>query len=53
MCSAETSAKIASYCDAGDSFCDSGLDLAAHLVYTELFDGVAADFINGKIAASG
>jgi acetylxylan esterase len=41
--------RIQSYCDNGDTFCDSGLDTAVHRSYTLRYNDAAAGFVLGKI----
>lgn len=41
--------RIQSYCDSGDTFCDSGLDTAVHLTYTVRYNDAAARFALSKI----
>ncbi|KAJ7359862.1 cutinase [Mycena albidolilacea] len=43
------SAKIASFCDAGDEFCASGTSLAVHLGYVQEYGSQAAAFVLGRI----
>lgn len=38
--------KIQAYCDFGDSFCDSGLNVLAHLDYIEKYNTDALAFVN-------
>lgn len=38
-----------SYCDSGDPFCDSGVDIATHLSYFGTYDGKAAAFIESQV----
>ena len=38
--------KIQAYCDLGDSFCDSGADVAAHLDYDIKYNDAALTFVN-------
>jgi len=40
---------IKSYCDTGDPFCCSGLNVLAHLTYTTTYDSAALSFVLGKI----
>ncbi|GAB7350303.1 hypothetical protein MBLNU459_g0938t1 [Dothideomycetes sp. NU459] len=40
--------KIASYCDTGDEFCDSGTSLLDHLDYVELYGTAATQFVVSK-----
>ncbi|KAF8470612.1 cutinase [Kalaharituber pfeilii] len=41
--------KIQAYCDSGDTFCDSGLDTAVHLAYTQKYNNAALAFVLNKI----
>jgi acetylxylan esterase len=41
-----------SYCNANDTFCDSGSSIAVHLSYVHVFRAQAAKFIEGKVTAS-
>ena len=38
--------KIQAYCDLGDSFCDSGADVLAHLDYDAKYNNAALTFVN-------
>ena len=42
-------AKINAYCDANDTFCDSGFSTAVHLSYLDRYQNAAAQFVLGKI----
>ena len=41
--------KIQAYCDALDTFCDSGFSTTVHLTYLERYQTTAAQFVLGKI----
>lgn len=38
-----------SYCDSGDTFCDSGLNTLAHLMYVTVYGTAAARWVVEKI----
>ena len=42
-------AKIQAFCDANDTFCDSGFSTATHLTYLNRYQNRAAQFVLGKI----
>lgn len=42
-------AKIQAYCDANDTFCDSGFSTNVHLTYLNRYENAAAQFVIGKI----
>ena len=42
-------AKIHSYCDSGDEFCDSGTSLTVHLTYLDRYQNAAASFVLGRV----
>lgn len=52
LCSSEVASKVESWCDSGDTFCDTGANIVAHLDYTLKYNDEAAQFIQGKIDAS-
>jgi acetylxylan esterase len=41
--------RIQAYCDANDTFCDSGVSLQVHLTYLDRYQNAAASFVLGKI----
>jgi acetylxylan esterase len=41
--------RIAAWCDANDTFCDSGNSLNVHLTYLNRYQNAAASFVLGKI----
>jgi len=41
--------KFRSYCDTGDTFCDSGLDSNAHMIYVDKYGTAAAQWLLSKI----
>lgn len=40
---------IQAYCDANDTFCDSGFSTTVHLTYLNRYENAAAQFVLGKI----
>ncbi|KAA8571915.1 hypothetical protein EYC84_001864 [Monilinia fructicola] len=44
--------KTVSYCDTGDTFCDSGMSTAVHLGYVTKYGTAAAKFITDKVSGS-
>jgi hypothetical protein len=42
-------ARIAAWCDANDTFCDSGFSTQVHLTYLNRYQTTAANFVLGKI----
>lgn len=38
-----------SYCDYGDTFCDSGINVEAHLLYVTIYGSNAKNFVLDKI----
>jgi hypothetical protein len=49
LLSAFGSSKISAWCDSGDPYCASGLDLTVHLTYLDRDQNAAASFVLGKI----
>jgi acetylxylan esterase len=49
---ASTASITQSYCNANDTFCDSGSSLQVHLSYVQVFGTQAAQFITSKVVAS-
>jgi acetylxylan esterase len=47
------SSKFQSYCDTGDPFCAGGLNLGAHLDYTQKYNSAASTFVTGRLNAAG
>ncbi|QSZ33587.1 hypothetical protein DSL72_005155 [Monilinia vaccinii-corymbosi] len=45
-------AKMISYCDTGDTFCDSGASVAVHMSYVTKYGTAAAKFITDKVSGS-
>src|ERR1700759_714639 len=43
------SSKIDAWCDSGDPYCASGLNLTVHLTYLNRYQNAAASFVLGKI----
>ncbi len=41
-----------SYCNANDTFCDSGSSIPVHLSYVQVYGSQAAQFIEEKVASS-
>jgi hypothetical protein len=41
--------KIAAWCDSGDPYCASGVDLTVHLTYLDRYQDAAAQFVLSKI----
>jgi acetylxylan esterase len=41
-----------SYCNANDTFCDSGSSIAVHISYVQVFGTQAAKFIEEKVTTS-
>jgi acetylxylan esterase len=46
-------AVLRSWCDTGDPFCAGGLNLNAHLQYTQKYDTAANTFVKGRLTAAG
>jgi acetylxylan esterase len=44
---------LRSWCDTGDPFCAGGLNLNAHLQYTQKYDTAANTFVKGRLTAAG
>jgi acetylxylan esterase len=44
---------LRSWCDTGDPFCAGGLNLEAHLQYTQKYDTAANTFVKGRLSAAG
>lgn len=49
---ASTASITQSYCNANDTFCDSGSSIAVHISYVQVFGTQAAKFIVEKATAS-
>jgi acetylxylan esterase len=49
LLSAFGSSKIDAWCDSGDPFCASGIDLETHLTYLDRYQNAAASFVLSKI----
>jgi acetylxylan esterase len=49
---ASTASITQSYCNANDTFCDSGSSLQVHLSYVQVFGTQAAQFVTLKVIAS-
>ncbi|GAA5198416.1 hypothetical protein GCM10023322_71770 [Rugosimonospora acidiphila] len=46
---AQYASRIHSYCDSGDTFCDSGLNTVVHLTYLDRYQSAATQFVLGRI----
>lgn len=42
---------VQSYCDTGDTYCDSGSSTAVHLSYVQNYGTAAADYVVSKATA--